>query len=90
MRRKLGLSYMHGKLVTTKLLATALDPTPQEERCWHAACCLNYGQQHPQLLVTGGFNGRVLGDAWILDIDGGKWRKVKRKFRCVYCTPCDS
>ena len=58
-----------------------------EERCDHAACCLNYGQQHPQLLVTGGVNRalRILEDAWILDVDCKKWRKVRK----VYCTLCD-
>lgn len=53
-----------------------------EERSWHAACCLSYGQQHPQLLVTGGKNrqGEVLGDAWILDVDSRKWKKVKLNY----------
>ncbi|XP_064393440.1 uncharacterized protein LOC135340941 isoform X2 [Halichondria panicea] len=44
----------------------------------HAACCLNYGQDHPQLLVYGGLdNGyNVLGDMWILDVDTVKWTEV--------------
>ena len=52
-----------------------------EERSYHGACCLNYGQQFPQLLVTGGLDrqGNPLADAWILDIHRGKWRKVKLK-----------
>ncbi len=44
----------------------------------HAACCLNYGQDHPQLLVHGGLDkGRnILGDMLILDMDTGKWTEV--------------
>ena len=50
-----------------------------DERSAHAACCLNYGQQHPQVLVTGEMNtqGKVLGDAWVLDVDSGRLRKVR-------------
>ena len=58
------------------------EPCPKE-RSDHAAVCLNYGGEHPQLLVTGGWNGecdgrlrKVLGDCWILDVDVGKWREV--------------
>ena len=57
-----------------------------EERTSHAACCLNYGQQFPLLLMTGGMDrqNKPLGDAWILDIDRGNWRKVRLKFTlCV-------
>ena len=48
------------------------------ERCAHAACCLNYGEEHPQLLVTGGVdnNDNTLQDVWILDVNSGRWRKV--------------
>ena len=45
-----------------------------EGRVGHAACCLNYGQQYPQLLVYGGGKreGRPLEDVWILDVKRGK------------------
>ena len=48
------------------------------ERVRHAATCLNYGEEHPQLLVTGGMDkdGNTLQDAWILDVNSGRWRKV--------------
>ena len=48
------------------------------KRSAHAACCLNYGEEHPQLLVTGGMdnNDTTLQDAWILDVDSGRWRRV--------------
>ncbi len=46
-------------------------------RSRHAACCLNYGQDHPQLLVHGGVgNDSTLGDVWILSVDTGKWSEV--------------
>ena len=50
-----------------------------EERSNHAACCLNYGQQYPQLLVTGGGNteNKPIADAWILDIERKHWRNVR-------------
>ena len=45
----------------------------------HAACCLNYGDDNPQLLVTGGLDNdrNTLKDAWILDVLSGKWKKVR-------------
>ena len=57
-----------------------------EERDDHAACCLNYGQQFPLLLMTGGQDkqNKPLGDVWILDIERGNWRKVRLNFTlCV-------
>ena len=47
-------------------------------RSHHAACCLNYGEENPQLLVTGGAdkNDNTLKDAWILDVMSGRWREV--------------
>ena len=48
------------------------------ERDGHAACCLNYGDDHPKVLIFGGVDkdGKVLRDMWILDIDSGKWTEV--------------
>ena len=51
------------------------------ERASHAACCLNYGEEHSQLLVTGGLDKNdnyttTLQDAWILDVNSGRWREV--------------
>ena len=61
----------------TKLERPRRAPWPAE-RAGHAACCLNYGEEHPQLLVTGGVNnnGYSLQDAWILDVNSGRWRRV--------------
>ena len=50
-----------------------------EARGYHSACALNYGEEHPILLVSGGDNKdhKVLGDMWILDVDSGKWTEVR-------------
>ena len=47
-------------------------------RSYHAAVCLDYGGDHPQLLVIGGLgNGdKTLSDAWLLDVQSRRWRKV--------------
>ena len=43
-------------------------------RSSHAAVCLGYGGDHPQLLVTGGVGsgGNVLSDMWLLNLQSGK------------------
>ena len=48
-------------------------------RSWHAACCLNYGNDEPVLLMTGGVddNDNTLTDAWLLDVNSGRWREVR-------------
>ena len=50
-----------------------------EAREGHSACVLNYGEDPPTLLVSGGLgNGdKVLGDMWILDVDSDKWTEVR-------------
>ena len=61
----------------TKLDTTG-GPRPPA-RCYHAACCIAgplTGQEHPLLLVGGGFSGSVLKDMWVLDVDRGVWSKV--------------
>ena len=50
-----------------------------EARQSHAACCLNFGQESPQLLVSGGISRnvkKVFKDLWMLDIDSGNWKEV--------------
>ena len=61
----------------TKLEGAEGAPWPME-RSSHDACCLNYGEEHPQLLVTGGLDNNLntLQDAWILDVKSGRWREV--------------
>ena len=55
-------------------------------RSGHAACCLNYGQDHPQLLMYGGRDNdnKVLGDMWILDADTGKCTEVRMVYTYNY------
>ena len=64
----------------TKLDTTG-GPRPPA-RHFHAACCIAgplTGQEHPLLLVGGGFRGfggGVLTDMWVLDVDRGVWNEV--------------
>ena len=48
-------------------------------RVRHAACCLNYGDDKPVLLMTGGVDGydSTLKDAWLLEVNSGRWREVR-------------
>ena len=61
----------------TKLDQHEGKPCPAR-RAGHAAVCLNYGGDRPQVFITGGFDHglRTLSDGWILDVESGKWRKV--------------
>ena len=45
----------------------------------HAAVCLGYGGDLPQLLITGGIDEgyKVLSDSWILDLQSGRWKEVR-------------
>ena len=56
------------------------EPWPGE-RADISACCLNYGEDNPRLLVFGGLDKdrNVLRDMWILDVNGGKWTEVRKK-----------
>ena len=48
-------------------------------RMSHAACCLNYEDDEPVLLMTGGIddNRNTINDAWLLDVNSGRWREVR-------------
>ena len=50
-----------------------------KEREGHAACCLNYGEHNPVILVSGGLGkgSEVVGDMWILDVDSSTWTEVR-------------
>ena len=63
----------------SKLAHHVGEPCPVE-RSYHAAVCLGYGGDHPQLLVTGGLATglKILSDAWMLDVQSGKWKEVRR------------
>ena len=49
------------------------------ERSHHGACCLNYDEDHPKVLISGGRDEQddVLSDMWILDVNIGKWTEVR-------------
>ena len=44
----------------------------------HAAICLGYGEDHPQLLVTGGWYAAALNDTWLLDLKEKIWKEVNK------------
>ena len=48
-------------------------------RAYHAAVCIGYGGEHPQLLVIGGKSHglKALSDCWMLDIVSENWREVR-------------
>ena len=57
-----------------------LPGVPQPVGRWcHGACCLNYGEDHPKVVMSGGLDIRnsVLEDMWILDVNSGKWTEVR-------------
>ena len=64
----------------TKIESVQGEPWPVG-RLGHAACCLNHGEGHPKLLVSGGVDkeNKVLGDMWVLDIDSCKWTEVRKE-----------
>ena len=75
---------MHATLMQhwRKLEHPVGEPRPVE-RTRHGAVCLGYGEPHPQVLVTGGLDAgrKVLSDAWILDVQSGRWREVSVEMR---------
>ena len=59
-------------------------------RYGHAAVCLNYGEDQPQIFIFGGRDeDDVFSDGWILDVQSGRWREVSSLLTC--CTVlCDT
>ena len=57
-------------------------------RYGHAAVCLDYGGDHPQLLVIGGMGAgnKVLNDAWMLDVQSGRWKVYACRLDGVVCS----
>ena len=49
-----------------------------EPRDFHAACCLGYGTEYAQLLISGGHGGgnKVLKDAWLFGVSSRCWKEV--------------
>ena len=48
-------------------------------RTAHAACYLDHGGEHPQLLISGGMGNddKTLSCSWLLDVASRKWKKVR-------------
>ena len=47
-------------------------------RIFHAAVCMEYGGDRPQLVIIGGVGAgdKVVNDVWIMDVQSGRWKKV--------------
>ena len=62
----------------TKLDHSRRGPWPVR-RSVHAACCINYGEEHSQLLVSGGRDNdnNTLSDMWLLDVNSRTWKEVR-------------
>lgn len=63
----------------TKLSVSKVKPSVRE---YHATCCIAgplTGEQHPVLMVVGGWGYilKIIGDVWLLDVDKGVWSKVR-------------
>ena len=64
------------------------EPSPVQRRA-HAAVCLNYGEDQPQIFMFGGEAYSILSDGWILNVQSGRWREVSSLLTC--CTVvCDT
>ncbi len=46
-------------------------------RSLHAAVCLDYNNNNPQLLVAGGHDGNASSDVWCLDVRAQSWQQVR-------------
>ena len=52
-----------------------------QARSNHAACCLNFGEEYPQVFMSGGMtDDRVLNDAWLFNVKIKKWNIVSMPF----------
>lgn len=48
-------------------------------RSAHATCCLGFGTEHPQLLMSGGIGDdwKTLKDCWLFDVSSRSWKEVR-------------
>ncbi len=59
----------------TKLVYADGAPQPSP-RSSHAAVCLDYNTNNPQLLVIGGSDLKAFSDVWCLDVPAQIWHQV--------------
>ncbi len=52
----------------------APQPSPRSR---HAAVCLDYNNNSPQLLVAGKHDGEASSDVWCLNVQTQSWQKVR-------------
>ncbi len=52
----------------------APQPSP---RSYHAAVCLDYNNNNPQLLIVCGDDDKTLSDVWCLDVQAQSWQQVR-------------
>ncbi len=61
----------------TKLVYPDGASQPFPRRSSHAAVCLDYNTNSPQLLVIGGRDdNKTLNDVWCLDVQAQSWQQV--------------
>ena len=87
-KRNINLYFMTPMQHWTKLQVSGDKPPA---RYLHATCSIagpSTGQQHPLLMVVGGFasGAGVLRDVWLLDVDKGVWSEVGKVYAIVHCT----
>ncbi len=59
----------------------AQQPSPRDG---HAAVCIDYNSNNPQLFVIGGYNGKeTCSDVWCLNVPAQSWQQV-RLYRCSF------
>jgi len=75
---------VHSNIYSIIYCQTVGNVDPLQGQPWPAprsnngACCLNYDDDHPQLLISGGVNSNntTLRDSWVFDVDTGRWTEV--------------
>ena len=80
----ISLAYIKLLKLTVIIFQTVSELKRKKGQPWptgrdaHAACCLGFGSDNPQLLIIGGIDSydKTIGDAWIFDFSSQTWRKV--------------
>ena len=67
-------------------------PQP-EARSAHAAVCINYGEENPQVVLLGGSYKKnrtvfIFDDIWMLDVNSAKWKEVSLGIKKINTQHC--